>query len=122
MPLFLGTTLMVLALVAIALCYRGSPGAMAALAGGVLPVFGIFAVTRAVNVPRDDVLAAADPAATQGTALWMRYLHGRTRWNHVRPRGVGMPHARVSSRQSRRGSGRAAVTHKTPTATSRSAA
>ncbi|MCA8238757.1 DUF1772 domain-containing protein [Burkholderia cenocepacia] len=84
MPLFLGTTLMALALVVIALFDRDSPGAMTALAGGVLYGFGMFAVTMAVNVPLNDALAAADPATAQGAALWTRYLHDWTRWNHVR--------------------------------------
>lgn len=57
MPLFLGTTLMALALVVIALFNRDQPGAMTALAGGVLYVFGMFAVTMAVNVPLNDALA-----------------------------------------------------------------
>ncbi|NTX29796.1 DUF1772 domain-containing protein [Burkholderia pyrrocinia] len=84
MPLFLGTTLMALALVVIALFDRDQPGAMAALAGGVLYVFGMFAVTMAVNVPLNDALAAADPVTTHGTALWARYVHDWTMWNHVR--------------------------------------
>ncbi|WP_322025497.1 DUF1772 domain-containing protein [Burkholderia sp. BCC1977] len=84
MPLFLGTTLMALALIVIALLDRGQPGAMAALAGGVLYLFGMFAVTMAVNVPLNDALAAADPATAQGAAQWARYVHDWTRWNHVR--------------------------------------
>lgn len=84
MPLFLGTTLMALALVVIALFNRDQPGAMTALAGGVLYVFGMFAVTMAVNVPLNDALAAADPATAQGAALWTRYVHDWTIWNHVR--------------------------------------
>ncbi|KWE53188.1 hypothetical protein WT53_26425 [Burkholderia sp. MSMB2157WGS] len=51
---------------------------------GVLYVLGMFAVTLAVNVPLNDALAAADPATTHGAALWARYLHDWTRWNHVR--------------------------------------
>ncbi|UXU85643.1 anthrone oxygenase family protein [Burkholderia sp. S-53] len=84
MPLFLGTTLMALALVVIVLFDRDQPGAMAALVGGVLYVFGMFAVTMAVNVPLNDALAAADPATAQGAALWTRYVHDWTMWNHVR--------------------------------------
>ncbi|MFJ1211944.1 anthrone oxygenase family protein [Burkholderia pyrrocinia] len=84
MPLFLGTTLMALALAVIALFNRDQPGAMTALAGGVLYVFGMFAVTMAVNVPLNDALAAADPATAQGAALWTRYVHDWTMWNHVR--------------------------------------
>ncbi|MBJ9969332.1 DUF1772 domain-containing protein [Burkholderia seminalis] len=84
MPLFLGTTLMALALAVIALFNRDQPGAMAAVAGGVLYVFGMFAVTMAVNVPLNDALAAADPVTAQGAALWTRYLRDWTMWNHVR--------------------------------------
>ncbi|WP_063553225.1 DUF1772 domain-containing protein [Burkholderia territorii] len=84
MPLFLGTTVMALALIVIALLDRDQPGAMAALSGGVLYLFGMFAVTMAVNVPLNDALAAADPATAQGAALWTRYVHDWTRWNHVR--------------------------------------
>ncbi|WP_175748093.1 DUF1772 domain-containing protein [Burkholderia pyrrocinia] len=84
MPLFLGTTLMALALAVLALFDRDRPGAMTALAGGVLYVFGMFAVTMAVNVPLNDALAAADPATAQGAALWTRYVHDWTMWNHVR--------------------------------------
>ncbi|WGY73596.1 DUF1772 domain-containing protein [Burkholderia cepacia] len=84
MPLFLGTTLMALALVVVALFDRDRPGAMAAAAGGVLYVFGMFAVTMAVNVPLNDALAAADPATAQGVAQWTRYVHDWTMWNHVR--------------------------------------
>ncbi|MCM3038038.1 DUF1772 domain-containing protein [Bacillus pumilus] len=35
-------------------------------------------------MPLNDALAAADPATAQGAALWTRYLHDWTRWNHVR--------------------------------------
>ncbi|RQR26413.1 DUF1772 domain-containing protein [Burkholderia sp. Bp9142] len=38
----------------------------------------------AVNVPLNEALAAADPATAQGAALWARYAHDWTRWNHVR--------------------------------------
>ena len=68
MPLFLVTTLMALALVVLALFDREQPGAMLAVAGGVLYVVGMFAVTMAVNVPLNDALAAADPSTAQGAA------------------------------------------------------
>ncbi|CAB3770278.1 membrane protein [Burkholderia sp. MSh2] len=84
MPLFLVTTLMALALIAVALFDRDRPGAMAAVAGGMLYVVGMFAVTMAVNVPLNDALAAADASTVQGAALWARYVHDWTMWNHVR--------------------------------------
>lgn len=84
MPLFLGTTLSALALAVIALVGRAQPGAVAIVAGAALYAVGMFAVTMAFNVPLNDALASVDPATTQGVALWSRYLHDWTRWNHVR--------------------------------------
>jgi uncharacterized membrane protein len=84
MPLFLGTTLTSAALVVIAGFRLGEPGAVAMLAGGVIYVLGMFVVTAVFNVPLNDALAAADPASTEGTVLWARYLSDWTWWNHVR--------------------------------------
>jgi uncharacterized membrane protein len=36
------------------------------------------------NVPRNDALAAVDPASAAGAALWASYLTSWTAWNHVR--------------------------------------
>ena len=141
MPLFLVTTLMALALVVLALFDREQPGAMLAVAGGVLYVVGMFAVTMAVNVPLNDALAAADPSTAQGAALWTRYVHDWTMWNHVRTvasaaacvcfigdRGAlaagvmrwARPVRATGIRRTRRT--RTRPTHKTPTATRRNAA
>jgi uncharacterized membrane protein len=84
MPLFLGTTLASAALAIIALFRWGQPGSLALLAGGVLYVVGMFVVTMVCNVPLNNALAAADPAATGTAPLWARYLKDWTMWNHVR--------------------------------------
>lgn len=59
----------------------GEPGSTAIVAGGILYVAGMFVVTVAFNVPLNTALAKA---GTEQAALWARYLHEWTRWNHVR--------------------------------------
>jgi uncharacterized membrane protein len=83
MPLFLGTTLAAAILALLALLRWGQPGMAAALAGGLLHVLGMFAVTMVWNVPLNNALAAAQPDAA-GTALWTHYRSAWTAWNHVR--------------------------------------
>ena len=84
MPFFLGTTLASLTLAIVAIFRWGEPGATAMAAGGVLYVLGMFAVTMIFNVPLNDALAAVDPASTEATRIWARYLNDWTLWNHVR--------------------------------------
>ena len=84
MPLFLGTTLTALALVALALLDLDRPGAMSALAGGISYVIGMFAVTMLFNVPLNNRLAASDPTGSSGNSVWDDYLKRWTAWNHVR--------------------------------------
>jgi uncharacterized membrane protein len=54
------------------------------LAGSVLYLVGLIGVTRRYNIPRNNALAAADPADPDSEALWRRYVTEWTRWNHVR--------------------------------------
>lgn len=84
LPFFLGTTLSAAALAVLAVFRWGEPGAVAMLVGGVIYVLGMFLVTVIFNVPLNDALAAADPAATQAADLWARFLRDWTFWNHVR--------------------------------------
>lgn len=81
---FMGTAAMGGVLAASAVLTWGDPGSAWRLAGGVLYVFGCFGVTLGFNVPRNEALAAVDPASAGGAALWSRYLVEWTRWNHVR--------------------------------------
>jgi uncharacterized membrane protein len=84
MPFFLGTTLTGALLAGLAILRWDAPGAVTMLAGGVLYVVGMFAVTMVFNVPLNDALAAADPSRLEARSLWMRYLTDWTFWNHVR--------------------------------------
>ena len=84
LPVFLGSTLTSLALAALAPFRWDEPGAAMWLAGGVLYVAGMFAVTALFNVPLNNALAAVQPASSEAGALWARYLVDWTWWNHVR--------------------------------------
>jgi uncharacterized membrane protein len=54
------------------------------LAGAVLYVVGTFLVTIVFNVPRNNALAAVQPASAEAARLWASYLVTWTMWNHVR--------------------------------------
>jgi uncharacterized membrane protein len=81
---FLGTAIGCLLLVVIALLNWHKPGATCLLAGGAIYLLGTFAVTALFNVPRNDALAALDPASAESVRLWAEYVAGWTLWNHVR--------------------------------------
>jgi len=54
------------------------------LVGAGLYMLGDFLLTAAYHVPRNDRLAAVDPAAADGVRYWKTYLEEWTRWNHLR--------------------------------------
>ena len=60
------------------------PGAGYMLAGCLSYLLGTILVTIIFNVPRNDALAAVDPAGAEGARLWMDYVSSWTAWNHVR--------------------------------------
>lgn len=60
------------------------PAAGYGLAGAVLYLAGVILVTILFNVPRNNRLAAVDPASEDAGLLWTGYLAGWTVWNHVR--------------------------------------
>ena len=84
MGAFLGTALACLVLAVSSLLAWQRPGAGYLLAGAVLYIVGTFLVTMVFNVPRNNALAAVDPASAEGARLWASYLSGWTAWNHVR--------------------------------------
>jgi uncharacterized membrane protein len=84
MPVFLGTTLASAILIVLAFFRFGEPGTLVMLAGALIYVLGMFAVTMIFNVPLNDGLAAANPSSADGVSLWARYLNDWTCWNHVR--------------------------------------
>jgi uncharacterized membrane protein len=84
---FLGTAVLCLAVLISAFVLGPIPGASYAVAGSVLYLAGTFLVTMAFNVPRNNGLAAVEPATaevTEGAGVWTGYLVTWTRWNHVR--------------------------------------
>ena len=84
MPFFCGTTLASLILAINGLVRRGEPGAMAALAGGLIYFAGMFLCTIVFNVPLNNSLAAVDAGSEAAAPAWARFLKEWTFWNHVR--------------------------------------
>lgn len=86
-PLFMlvlvGTAVTSLASGVLAVVRWGEPGSAWLIVGAGLYVVSL-AVTIIYHVPRNDALAALDPAAPSSLDLWHRYQVGWTRMNHVR--------------------------------------
>jgi uncharacterized membrane protein len=59
-------------------------GAAMLLAGAATYVIGTAGVTIVFNVPRNDALAAVDPATSAGAHVWETYLREWTFFNHIR--------------------------------------
>ena len=84
MAVFLGTAAACALLAVSSLLRWHKPGASYLLAGGLLYLAGTFLVTIVCNVPRNDALAAVDPASADGASRWAGYIASWTAWNHVR--------------------------------------
>jgi uncharacterized membrane protein len=81
---FMGTTVVAAALAVTALWTWDDGGAELRLAGGLSYVIGVFLLTAAYHVPRNNALdqvAADDPAPE---SKWATYLAEWVPWNHVR--------------------------------------
>ncbi|MGH9936967.1 MAG: DUF1772 domain-containing protein [Blastocatellia bacterium] len=81
---FLGTAAACVLLVVSSLLRWRQPGSAYLLAGSLLYLVGTVLVTLVFNVPRNDALAAVDPASAEGASLWAGYVASWTAWNHVR--------------------------------------
>lgn len=81
---FFGTAAACLILAVVSLSAWHRPGAAYLLAGSLLYLVGTLLVTIVFNVPRNEALAAVDPASADGANLWAGYVAGWTAWNHVR--------------------------------------
>lgn len=81
---FMGTAVVAVALVAVALFQWSLPGSVYLLAGGVLYVAGCFLVTMIGNVPLNNALMAVAADSTTGVQVWAKYLADWVWWNHVR--------------------------------------
>ena len=81
---FMGTALLSVGVIVLALLNHGHPSAMFFLGGAVLYFAGTFLVTMFGNVPLNDQLASVSPSDPAASKLWMHYLDRWTRWNTVR--------------------------------------
>jgi uncharacterized membrane protein len=54
------------------------------VAGGAVYLAGTIVLTMLYHVPRNNALAAVDPATPEGARVWERYLTEWTTGNHVR--------------------------------------
>jgi uncharacterized membrane protein len=81
---FLGTAVACVILAGASLVRWDGSGTAWLLGGSLLYLAGTLLVTIMFNVPRNDALAAVDPAGAGGDSRWVEYLTGWTAWNHVR--------------------------------------
>lgn len=84
MTAFFGTAAACVILVIFSLLGWHRPGAVFSFVGSLLYLVGTILVTIVFNVPRNEALAAVDPASAEGARLWAGYVTGWTVWNHVR--------------------------------------
>jgi uncharacterized membrane protein len=54
------------------------------LTGGLLYLIGVFLLTRAYHIPRNNALADLDPSAPHAPDHWARYQREWNRANHLR--------------------------------------
>ncbi len=84
MSLFFGGTVLSVVVAVMALVDLDRAGAWWALAGAVVYVFGVFVLTAAYHVPRNNRLAVVEPDDPDAPAIWQRYATEWTRANHIR--------------------------------------
>ena len=81
---FMGTGLLSLAAIVVALLRWDGLGSLSAVLGGTTYVLGSILVTLRRNVPLNNALMRVTQADTLGEAIWSNYLRDWTRWNTVR--------------------------------------
>ena len=81
---FLGTALLSLGVVVLALVSGSHPSTMFLLGGAIFYFAGTFLVTMFGNVPLNDQLAAVSVTNRAARDVWEHYLDRWTMWNHVR--------------------------------------
>jgi uncharacterized membrane protein len=79
-----GTAAACVVLAVVSVIDRHRPESGYLLTGALLYLAGVVVVTAVANVPRNNALAAVDPASADGARLWADYLVTWVRWNHVR--------------------------------------
>lgn len=99
MAALFGTAVVCLAIAVDAALSWGTPAAGLRLFAALLYLIGVVGVTMAMNVPRNNTLAALDPVSGQAAGYWGTYLREWTRWNSVRTAAAGIAAvALISSR------------------------
>jgi len=81
---FFGTTVLSAAAAVWAIVDWREEASVLVLVGAGLYAAGVFAMTAAYHVPRNNRLAALDARTPEGTDYWAVYLREWTRWNHAR--------------------------------------
>ncbi len=81
---FMGTALLSVGVIVLALLNHGHPSAMFFVGGAVCYFAGTFLVTMFGNVPLNDRLASESPTDPAAAQLWTHYLDRWTMWNTVR--------------------------------------
>lgn len=84
MPIFFGSSILSVLLIALALNNWGHPDSTLALISGMVFFLGMFICTAAFNVPLNNSLARVDPDSSNAQQIWHHYLINWTRWNHLR--------------------------------------
>jgi uncharacterized membrane protein len=84
MTVFLGTAALSAVLIAAGLGSGEDDSGLMMAAGAVCYLTGCLFLTLRCNVPRNNRLAALDPASEAAAGYWRDYLRSWTRWNHVR--------------------------------------
>jgi uncharacterized membrane protein len=84
MTLLFAPALTCIALAVVSVIEWEEPEVYYRFAGAALYLVGAVLVTIAFNVPRNDAIAAVEPASASGADVWRRYLREWTAWNHLR--------------------------------------
>ncbi len=84
MTALFGTAAACVVLAAWTLWPPARPAAVYLVGGAACYLVGAILVTMIFNVPRNDALAAANPADVNAGQIWADYVATWTAWNHVR--------------------------------------
>ncbi|MCX5436632.1 DUF1772 domain-containing protein [Streptomyces sp. NBC_00569] len=84
MVVFMGAAALCAVLAVVTFVLWPEPGTVELLLGSALQLVGVFGVTVAANVPRNDALAKLDPEAPDSAGAWRAYVSQWLMWNHVR--------------------------------------
>lgn len=84
MLLMFGTAVLCVVLGVRAVGDLGERAAVLQLVAAALFLVGVIAVTATYHVPRNNALAAVEPASAHGMEYWVVYLREWVRMNHLR--------------------------------------